>query len=257
MNAIFAAGDVVLRVSAPTAPAMASIELTDVLAEAGLRVPTPARHEVVEVDDVSVTAWVRLVPSGDPIDWVAVGRMVRVVHDLDPAMLPDSVPLPRASAFPWWDFDELLGRVSDLIDPSAREGLVAALDRHRGWEDFDHAVVCHGDVHPGNVVMDARGPVLIDWDLLCSAPPGWDHAPMLTWAERWGGDPRDYADFAVGYGASLADDPTALALAELRLVAATLLRLDAARRDPTALPEARRRLAHWRGDPDAPAWQAQ
>jgi hypothetical protein len=30
----------------------------------------------------------------------------------------------------------------------------------------------------------------------------------------------------------------------------------AARRDPGAGAEARRRLAYWRGDPDAPVWTA-
>ena len=47
------------------------------------------------------------------------------------------------------------------------------------------------------------------------------------------------------------------AIAELRLVAATLMRLRAGRHDPAAMPEAQRRLAYWRGDPDAPTWRAQ
>ena len=117
-------------------------------------------------------------------------------------------------------------------------------------------VVCHGDVHPGNVVMTADGPVLLDWDLLCAAPAGWDHA-MLLRLPRWGWPARWYDDFAAGYGRSLADDPAARAIAELRLVAATLLRLRAGVADPSAMPEARRRLAFWRGDPDAPTWRAQ
>ena len=45
MNAIFAAGDVVLRVGRPTAPAEAAIELAAVLAEHGVRVPAPVRDE--------------------------------------------------------------------------------------------------------------------------------------------------------------------------------------------------------------------
>ena len=101
-------------------------------------------------------------------------------------------------------------------------------------------------------MMTADGPALIDWDLLCWAPAGWDHGPMMTWHERWGGAAGEYDAFASGYGASLRDDPTTEAFAELRLVAATLMRLKAARRDPSARPEADRRLAYWRGDLDAP-----
>ena len=114
----------------------------------------------------------------------------------------------------------------------------------------------HGDLHPGNVASTVAGPVLIDWDLLCRAPVGWDHAMLLT-LPRWGWPPVWYDEFAAGYGCSLRDDPVAVALAELRLVAATLMRLRAARVDAGAMSEARRRLAYWRGDPDAPVWRAQ
>lgn len=257
MNAIFEAGDVVLRVGSPTVDADASLELLEHLRRIGLSVPQAARADVVCVGDMSVTAWQRIESVAAPIDWRSVGAMVRTVHDLDPASLPASVPLPRPGRFPWWDFDELLERVGSVVDDGAREGLLATIERHRGWQDHDDAVVCHGDVHPGNVMVTVDGPVLIDWDLLCWAPPGWDHGPMMTWASRWGGDAGDYESFADGYGRSLAADEAARAFAELRLVAATLLRLVAAMRDPAAMPEAQRRLAYWRGDPAAPMWNAQ
>jgi hypothetical protein len=48
-----------------------------------------------------------------------------------------------------------------------------------------------------------------------------------------------------------------VAFAELRLVAATLMRVTAALVNPDARPEAERRLRFWRGDPDAPTWTAQ
>jgi hypothetical protein len=79
---------------------------------------------------------------------------------------------------------------------------------------------------------------------------------MLTWADRWGGRGGEYEAFADGYGRSMANDPAALAFAELRLVAATLMRLAAAMTNPAAIPEAELRLRYWRGDPDAPAWTA-
>ena len=80
---------------------------------------------------------------------------------------------------------------------------------------------------------------------------------MMTWTERWGGDAGIYEDFASGYGVSMRGDPEAVAFAELRLVAATLMRVGAGLSDPVAAGEARRRLAFWRGDPEAPIWTAQ
>ena len=117
-------------------------------------------------------------------------------------------------------------------------------------------MVCHGDVHPGNVLVGPLGPVLIDWDLLCVGPPEWDHAPMMTWTSRWGGQAGIYESFAAGYGHAI-DERVGNAIAEMRLIAATLMRLRRGRLDPANDGEGQRRLAYWRGDPDAPMWTAQ
>jgi Ser/Thr protein kinase RdoA (MazF antagonist) len=256
MNAIFSTGDVILRVSRPTAPAEAAIQLARLLESVGVRVPAPAREDAVHAGDLAVTAWERLVPIAADPDWRAVGAMVARVHALAPLQLPPAYPLPHGEDFPWWQFEDLLADVGGMLDPAARHGIEGALDRYGRWAEGVSRVVCHGDVHPGNVVATATGTVLLDWDLLCFAPAAWDHAALLTWAGRWGGPPRWYAEFADGYGVSLRDDPVAVALAELRLVAATLMRLRAGRADPAAMPEAERRLAYWRGEPDAPPWTA-
>ncbi len=257
MNAIFACGDVVLRVATPSVDAQASLDLAAFLADAGIRVAQPRRDESVLHDGRSVTAWERIPFSDEPVDWVDVGAMVKRVHAIDAASLPATVPLPHPSVLPWWNFDAIFSRAGDALDDPARDGLQAAIDRHRGWSDFAPNVVCHGDVHPGNVMAGADGPVLLDWDLLCFAPAGWDHAPLLTWHDRWGGDAHLYESFAAGYGASLSSDESAAAFAELRLVAATLMRVIAGLDDPMARAEAERRLRYWRGDPDAPPWTAQ
>jgi hypothetical protein len=99
--------------------------------------------------------------------------------------------------------------------------------------------------------------VLLDWDLLCLGPPAWDHAPLMTWTQRWGGEPGIYEAFAQGAGESLRDDPVAEAIAELRLVAATLMRVRAGLSDSSARGEAELRLRYWRDEPDAPQWHAQ
>ena len=249
MSSVFVAGDVVLRVSAD----VPSPELAGVLSAAGVRVPVPVRPEPFVSDGLVATAWERIAAVDAEVDWREVGRMVALVHALAVDAVP--VPLPRCEEFPWWHFDELVDEVGDLIDAAAMTGLRATIDRHRGWEQWVDGVVCHGDVHPQNVLMTNDGPVLLDWDMMCIGPLGWDHA-MLLRLPRWGWPADWYGDFARGYGRSLADDPTANALADLRLVAATLMRLRAARDDPAAMPQAQLRLTYWRDPSHAPTWTA-
>jgi len=256
MNAIFTAGATVIRVGAPTAPPEAAIDLAGTLAAAGVRVTHPVRPDAVQAGELAATAWERIVPTGAAADWVTIGRAVARVHTLHPDDLPARYPLPRCERFAWWRFDALLDEVGPALDAAAFDGLAGAIERHRWWLAYDELVVLHGDVHPGNAMATADGTVLIDWDVLCVGPPAWDHAPMLTWARRWGGPESWYRDLAAGYGRSLAGDPLAEAIAELRLVAATLMRLRAGLADPVAMPEARARLAYWRGEPGAPPWHA-
>lgn len=255
MNGMFVAGGVVLRVARVTAPPEAALALAAVLADAGVVVPAPVRADVVRCGELTVTAWEYLEAVEAEPDWRAIGQMVATVHSLPESAIPADYPVPPGERFAWWQFDDLLAELDDALDDAARSGLVRTIERHRRWADGVERVVCHGDVHPGNVVMTADGPVLIDWDLMCLGPIGWDHA-MLLRLPRWGWPARWYDEFAAGYGQSLADDATANSLADLRLVAATLMRLRAGRADPQAMPEAQRRLAYWRNPVDAPPWRA-
>jgi Ser/Thr protein kinase RdoA (MazF antagonist) len=258
MNALFAAGDdVVVRVGRPTGAAVSAPRLAVFLADAGLRVPRYLDPDPMEDDGLVAWAVRREAVVGE-VDWAEVGEMVAHLHRIDPARVRGLHPLPAASAFPWWQFDRLLADVDDLLDPAARRGIVAALEQHGDWAHRGAALVlCHGDVHPGNVVATAQGAVLLDWDLLCTGPAAWDHAPLMTWTQRWGGAPGLYEAFAAGYGRSMRGDGVAEAIATLRLVAATLMRLRAGRHDEAARDEAERRLRWWRGDTDAPPWHAQ
>jgi len=264
MTAVYAAGEaVVLRVCRPTADATGALELAEVLLAHGVTVPRPMRDDAVVHGDLSVLAVERLHPDGTDPDWRRVGEMIAALHALDASAVPAGHPLPRGIEFPWWQLDALLTesteRLGDRLDRIAATAMRRSLDRHRTTlRDVRQAptVLCHGDVHPGNVVQTADGPVLIDWDLLCHETPGWDHAMLLRYAEVWGGPPGTYERFAAGYGADLRHDRTAAALAELRLLAATLMRLRAGETDPAAAAEAERRLRWWRGDPTAAPWQA-
>lgn len=265
MNAVFAAGDVVLRVGRPTASPASAYELADVLTRSGIRVTQPAPGRAVVTGDgdttgqpLVVTTWELLRPTRGAADWVDVGRMVRTLHSLGPSAIPPAYPVPLGTTFPWWQFDSLLRDAESSIDAAAFRAMVGAVDRHREWVDESGGptawVLCHGDVHPENVIATADGPVIIDWDLLSAGPPGWDHAPLRSGIRHWGYRPAIYEQFCAGYGADLSDDPVTVALTDLRAVAATLMRVLAGRRDPAARPEAERRLRYWRGDPEAPTW---
>ncbi len=118
-------------------------------------------------------------------------------------------------------------------------------------------MVCHGDVHPGNVVMTADGP---DAPRLGPAVLGATRMgprPDAHLGDRWGGDGHEYPAFAAGYGRSLADDAAAVAVAELRLVAATLMRLVAGIADPGSDARSATAAAVLAWRTDAPAWTAQ
>ncbi|MEQ1699676.1 MAG: aminoglycoside phosphotransferase family protein [Ilumatobacteraceae bacterium] len=258
MNTLFVAGDeVVLRVSRPTAPASQAVWLMGALARLGVRVPRQLRAEPFEAHGLTVFAVERLHPVGD-VDWREVGAMVRRVHDWPTFEVRGRYPLPKADAFPWWNVPAALAEVDDLLDERARAGLHAAIAAHGDWRECVTArVVCHGDVHPGNVLQTAEGAVLLDWDLLCHAPAAWDHSTVLTWPRRWGGVPTMYERFADGYGRSLEGDPLTESLATMRNVVATLMRVRVGRTNPAAAEEAERRLRYWRNEPDAPMWNAQ
>ena len=129
MNAIYASGPVILRVSTPNAPAEVSLELARFWLDRGVPVPRPVRDDVVAVDGLSVTAWERIDQGIErEIDWVRVGELVRRVHETEPGSLPRSVPLPSPTTFPWWDFDALLVRAGPALDEGARGGIMAAID---------------------------------------------------------------------------------------------------------------------------------
>ena len=258
MNGVFAAGeDIVFKVGRTTVAPAAVTDLVAMLSVAGIRVPAVVAEPLV-IDEFSVIPLERIHESGT-IDWERVGRMVATVHCLDAAAVADIYPLPWCASFPWWQLRMMLCRAGPHIDHEAMLGLLAAVDRHLPLLDASTdgpRLVAHGDVHPGNVLPTPDGPVLLDWDLLCAAPAAWDHAPLMRYESVWGGE-AVYAAFAAGYGRSFTGDPLAEAIAELRLVAATLMRVEAAVTNPAAVAEAEHRLDYWRDGRIGAPWNAQ
>jgi Ser/Thr protein kinase RdoA (MazF antagonist) len=144
-----------------------------------------------------------------------------------------------------------------VVDASGLAALRRASGALRDWQDRarrDALVVCHGDVHPQNVLMRGDEVVVVDWDTICVGPAAWDHAALIPWAERYGGPEEAYPDFARGYAADLRESPLANELAALRLLAATINTIALAAGNPSYAAEARARVRYWLGDPDAPTW---
>lgn len=262
MNAVFSSGHAVLRVSLPTVDPSLSLELAGALETAGIAVPRPWSERTWRIGEHCVTVWEAVTDAGRRVDWAGVGEAVRRLHEAGEALVPAGFPVPSPTAFPWMDLAAVMGELAeDVAELLGHEASATIADVvARCWQPFQSgdstAVLCHGDVHPGNVIQTDRGPVLLDWDLVCRAPAGWDHAALLRWTERWGGEAGVYDAFAAGYGRSLRGDPFAEAVADLRLAAATLMQVRRAGAEPAAADEARRRARWWRGDPDAPAWSA-
>lgn len=259
VGSLWAAGDeVVLRVAPLPFGAVAETTWMARMSSIGVRFPKWVR-DIDVVEGTAVVALERVVAEGQ-VDWAEVGAMVRRVHSIDAADVPG---LPWCGDFAHWQIDSLLAEVRPHVDAAAVSGFDACLARWPGWREQMRSslVVCHGDVHPGNVMPSAQGPVLLDWDMRCRAPAGWDHAALLRWgdrwSDRWGGGALAYDAFAHGYGRSLRGQWITEAMAELRLLVATLMRVRAGLTDRAAAGEAERRLRWWRGDPDAPRWEPQ
>ncbi|NBU95288.1 MAG: aminoglycoside phosphotransferase family protein [Actinobacteria bacterium] len=263
MNAVYRCGDVVLRVGRPVPGAPASRELCDVLRNADIPI-AEIIDELDAPDGRRVTA-MAYITAGAEVDWVHTGRIVARLHDrVGVDELPDGWPVADPRRLPWWELEQLVGEldtacldIADDVNERVRARLTHVVDGYRWWRDeVDHdAVICHGDLQPANVLMGSHGPVLIDWDLLAMAPRGWDHGPMLAQTRRWGVPSSVYDQYTRGYGTDLSADRFALAVAELRDVAATVLAVRAAASNPVAVIEARHRYLSWIGESSGP-WTA-
>jgi aminoglycoside phosphotransferase (APT) family kinase protein len=267
MNAVYRSGPCAIRVALATTDPVVATSLARRLTGVGIEVPSPFVERSFRYDDVDGDLWATVwdFVETDPAttrDWLDVGRMVRVLHSSDANDLASSHPLPRSDRFPWWRTTAILDDLTPIVDSTivdplrrANDDLQWVLDRLR--ERSTEQVVVHGDLHPGNVRVNRRtGRALVfDWDLLSTSHPGWDHAALLHWHTRWGGEAGVYAAFAEGYGRDLTNDALTRGIADLRLLVATLMRVGAAITDESARSEANKRVGFWVGRDERP-WNA-
>lgn len=161
--------------------------------------------------------------------WAVFGQTLRRVHG---AELPQSlrVRLPREDFSPHWrervrtDLD-LAGREprGDWIAREAArflvrqrpliERLVARAEQlaARLMASPPPLVLCHGDIHAANILIDDAGRLsIVDWDTLLLAPPERDLMFIGAGIIGVWNTPVERAAFFAGYG-NVAVDPVALA----------------------------------------------
>jgi spectinomycin phosphotransferase len=245
-----------------------AIALPALLAERGIRevvAPVaPLGRYVAEVGDFGLAVQ-RFVEGGDGYEtkltaahWRTLGAALRKVHAIDlPAHLAAAV---RHETFGARWADELLLRLDGTAaDPPAlaallepgRSRLVELAHDTRTLGARLHArpaplVLCHADLHAGNVLVGADGALaLVDWDDPCLAPKECDLA--FVGAGYFGlrsAVDREPERFGHGYGA-VEIDATALAYCRRSRVAEDVALFLQEIRDPaTGAPSRAKALAH-------------
>ena len=86
--------------------------------------------------------------------------LCRAVHSTPP---PPGVPNLRG-----W-MDAWLGSAGGTLPAPIAPGIRALIKRLQPADEL-----CHGDLHPGNVIMTAEGPRLVDWTGTVRAPAAYD-----------------------------------------------------------------------------------
>jgi aminoglycoside phosphotransferase (APT) family kinase protein len=125
--------------------------------------------------DLDGPAALRRLPSVVRALPAVLGDAMATLHRLDPRPIRDALIELRGTAA--WDADAVLGHLVDAATRSGVEDLVAPaawLDRHR---PATHATaVCHGDLHPFNILTDRDRWCVLDWTGALIADPAYDVA---------------------------------------------------------------------------------
>lgn len=121
--------------------------------------PVPAVGEVVEINGRLGLIYERVVgPSMSEYletkPWMFL-RAARVLAELHADMHASNI-LPELPSQRQRLEDKI--RSAAVLPPDLRQAGLRSLDQ---MPDGDR--LCHGDFHPGNILMTARGPIIIDW----------------------------------------------------------------------------------------------
>lgn len=251
-------GDVALRVAAEGTGARL-IRLARLVSVHDVPTTRPLSEAPYTRCGLEVTAWqwVDEVSRHLAVPWRRVGAAVRRLHRVPLTDIsPVELSIENVRQVEWQRIrsrlEMLAGHVDagllTLLRSEAEHGLAALGE----FSADSVGVLLHGDLNPGNVLVSASGPLLIDWELTRTGPPHWDHVPLLIHIRRFGADPRTYDEFAAGYQARYDDDPLTEAMCRLRELSITLgqLRRSVFGSDPLDAAEAERRVQYWTSPED-------
>ncbi len=98
------------------------------------------------------------------------------LHALDPGPVSDAVRAAAPTAA--WSVDQLLHHFGEGAEALGRSDLVGALRALTGRRPLEGpTVICHGDLHPFNLLVQETGEVtVIDWTASIRAEPAYDVA---------------------------------------------------------------------------------
>ncbi|MGW1671456.1 phosphotransferase enzyme family protein [Streptomyces sp. NPDC002324] len=254
-NAVFAAGDLVVRVGRDAElldRARRELGIAAWLAEAGLPAVRAAEPKALLVEGHPVTVWHRLPDSVRPAGPRDLAELLRLVHDL-PA---PPFALPRR---------ELLGGVErwlrlagDAIDPAD----AAYLRERRDGFAAAAAVLTprlppgpiHGDALPRNVHVGPDGPVLVDLETFSGDLREHDLVVMALSHDRYGLPTRDYEAFTTTYGWDVREWDGCSVLRGARETASCAWVAQHAPGNPAAAAEFARRVASLREGDETVRW---
>ncbi|MGW4735121.1 phosphotransferase enzyme family protein [Streptomyces shenzhenensis] len=254
-NAVFAAGDLVVRVGRDTElldRARRELRIAGWLAEAGVPAVRAADPEARLVAGHPVTVWHRLPASLRPAEPRDLAELLRLVHALPAA--PFELP-PR----------KLLGGVErwlrlagDAIDPA---DAVYLRERRDGFATAAAALnpqlppgPIHGDALPRNVHIGPDGPVLVDLETFSADLREHDLVVMALSHDRYGLPTAAYDSFTGTYGWDVRDWAGCSVLRGARETASCAWVAQHAPANPKALAEFRRRVASLRDGDETVRW---
>lgn len=210
-NAIYRLDDLALRVTPPATASTKRLHaiFASVVTRAAdgtcLQPRLDIADEPIGTDHGTVTVW-PWVETSRPATWAEMGPLLKRFHAatrVGPLALPEWNPLGRAAN----RIDLYAGSAS--ADPThvellrRRQGAVEqGLSKVRWSMPWG---VIHGHVTPSNVLVGPDGPQFIDLDQMALGPREWDLALGVLYVEDYGLHPREYEQFALGYGTDVRD----------------------------------------------------